>query len=160
VISDVVVRRAGRKGQGVFALRGFSKGEFVFRKVQGLAIANRNVCKLSKEQQQHICAIDLDSSAVWRPPACYLNHSCEPNAMCRGDRILAWKTIKEGDEITIDYRLLVSDGGLWRCFCGTRSCAGEVVGGFFGLSSQRQALYLQYAARYVQLEYRRRKAAS
>ena len=159
MISDVVVRPAGKKGQGVFALRGFSKGDFIFRKVQGLAIANQQIVKLSKEQQQHICAIDLERSAVWRPPACYLNHSCEPNAICSGDRILAWKKIRHGDEITVDYRLFVDDGGLWRCSCGTKSCNGEVVGGFFALTSQQQARYLRYAAGYVQREYRRRQAA-
>lgn len=33
-----------------------------------------------------------------------INHSCNPNAAVRHFRIIAWKCIKENEEITIDYR--------------------------------------------------------
>ena len=32
MITDVVVKEAGSKGQGVFALRNFARGEFIFRR--------------------------------------------------------------------------------------------------------------------------------
>lgn len=35
MISDVEVREAGEKGRGVFALRAFTRGEFIFRRRNG-----------------------------------------------------------------------------------------------------------------------------
>jgi hypothetical protein len=35
MIRDVIVKAAGNKGQGVFALRDFAKGEFIFRRRHG-----------------------------------------------------------------------------------------------------------------------------
>jgi hypothetical protein len=35
MITDIIVKDAGVKGQGVFALRDFAKGEFIFRRRQG-----------------------------------------------------------------------------------------------------------------------------
>lgn len=32
-----------------------------------------------------------------------INHSCDPNAAVRHFRVIAWKCIKAGEEITIDY---------------------------------------------------------
>ena len=44
------------------------------------------------------------------PPGCYLNHSCDPNAMRHGVKVFAWRAIAAGEEITIDYRLNAFDG--------------------------------------------------
>lgn len=37
-------------------------------------------------------------------PVGAINHSCEPNAVIRGDRLVAWACIEKGEEITIDYK--------------------------------------------------------
>ena len=160
MIEDIVVRDAGRKGLGVFALRQFRKGEFIFRRRHGRVVANADVRSLTREDRRHLCELDHTRSAVLLAPGCYLNHSCEPNAMRKGLKVLAWRRIRTGEEITIDYRLNAFDSGRSRCLCGSASCTGEIVLDFFSLSSRRQREYLPFAPRFIQLEHRRRSARS
>jgi SET domain-containing protein len=160
VIEDVAVRDAGRKGLGVFALRQFRKGEFIFRRRHGRIVANVRIPSLTSEDRRHLCELDYARSAVLLAPGCYLNHSCEPNAMRSGVKVFAWKRIRAGEEITIDYRLNAFGSGRSKCLCGTSSCTGEIVGDFFSLSPRRQREYLPFAPRFIQREYRRRSARS
>jgi hypothetical protein len=78
----------------------------------------------------HLCELGFDRLAVLAPPGCYLNHSCDPNAMRHGVKVFAWRPIAAGDEITIDYRLNAFDGSSWACVCGAMNCTGTVDGGF------------------------------
>src|SRR5215208_4274076 len=137
MITDVVVKVAGAKGQGVFALRDFSCGEFIFRRRHGRVVRNQEIDTLSAEDQRHLCELDWETSAVLLSPGCYLNHSCDPNAIRKGVHVYAWKDIREGDEVTIDYRLNAFTGERWDCSCGSRGCQGYVVSSFFFLSEQR-----------------------
>ena len=105
MITDVVVRDAPLKGKGVFALRSFRKGEFLFRRRHGRVVSRRQEAQLSADDRRHLTELDFDRNAVILPPGCYLNHSCDPNAMRSGVRVFAWRAIQKGEEITIDYRL-------------------------------------------------------
>lgn len=156
MITDVVVRAAPPKGQGVFALRSFRKGEFIFRRRHGRVVSNRQVSRLSAEVRRHLTELDFDRSAVLLPPGCYLNHSCEPNAMRSGVKVFAWRAIRKGEEITIDYRLNAFSAVRSRCLCGSPSCAGLVVWSFFSLDPERQRLYLPHVPQFIRREYRRR----
>jgi SET domain-containing protein len=156
VIKDVAVRDAGRKGLGVFALRAFAKGEFIFRRRHGRIVANAHIRSLSREDRRHLCELDYTRSAVVLPPGCYLNHSCEPNAMRSGVKVFAWRRVRLGEEITIDYRLNAFGSHRSKCLCDSPSCSGEIIGDFFSLSPARQRDYLPFAPRFIRLEYRRR----
>ncbi len=157
MISDVEVRDAGPKGKGVFALREFREGEFIFRRRQGPPLTAAEINRLSDDDRRHLCELDWEHSAVLFPPGCYLNHSCEPNAMKSGVKIFAWREIQAGDEITIDYRLnAFDDTEQWPCFCG--QCLGQVTGSFFSLDEARAEAYLPYAPRFIQIEYRKRRS--
>ncbi len=159
MLKDVEVRPAGAKGLGVFALCGFALGEFIFRRRHGRTVLNNEVDSLSADDQRHLCELDFERSAVLAPPGCYLNHSCEPNAMRSGVKVFARREIEPGDEITIDYRINAFDEeSRWPCLCGAPSCSGEVVGSFFSLSPERQGEYLPFAPRFIRREYRRRHA--
>ena len=158
MIADIIVKDAGDKGLGVFALRGFAKGEFVFRRRHGRVVRNRDVALLSEEERRHLCELDWERSAVLLPPGCYLNHSCDPNALRKGVDVYARKDIREGDEVTIDYRLNAFTGERWDCSCGSRGCQGYVVSSFFSLSEQRQREYLPFVPGFIRDEYRRRHA--
>src|SRR5712692_10398570 len=105
MIADVIVRDAGPRGKGVFALRVFRKGEFIFRRRHGRTVPNREVARMSVQDRRHLTELDFDRSAVLLLPGCYLNHSSEPNAMRSGVKVFAWRAILKGEEITIDYRL-------------------------------------------------------
>jgi hypothetical protein len=74
--------------------------------------------------------------------------------------VFAWKPIRAGDEITIDYRLNAFDGSSWPCECGAQTCTGTVVGSFFALPAERQQTYLRYAPEFIRREYRRRRGAA
>lgn len=160
MITDVIVKDAGDKGKGVFALRDFSKGEFIFRRRHGRVIANRDISALAPEDQRHLCELDWEASAVLLPPGCYLNHSCDPNAMRHGVNVYAWKAIRRGEEIMIDYRLNAFGDERWNCSCGSANCTGSLIGSFFALDDAHQRLYLPYAPRFIRVEYRRRHARS
>ncbi len=103
MVSDIEVRPAGGKGKGVFARRAFRKGEFIFRRRHGRVIPNRAILTLSQDERRHLSELDYRTSAVLLPPGCYLNHSCEPNAMRSGVKVFAWRDIEEREEITIDW---------------------------------------------------------
>src|SRR5437660_4214191 len=153
MITDVVVRDAPPKGNGVFALRSFRKREFIFCRRHGRVVSRRQEAQLSAEDRRHLTELDFDRSAVLLPPGCYLNHSCEPNAMRSGVKVFAWRRVRTGDEITIDYRLNAFGSQRWKCLCGTGSCSGEITGDFFSLHPKRQREYIRFAPRFIQREY-------
>jgi SET domain-containing protein len=155
VITDVEVREAGPKGKGVFALRSFRRGEFIFRRRHGRVVRAAQIQSLSAEERQHLCELDFERSAVLLPPGAYLNHSCDPSAMRSGVKVFAWRSIRRGDEITIDYRLNSFAGERSRCLCGARSCSGWIVNSFFALDEARQRIYLPYAPRFIRRAWRR-----
>ena len=60
MIEDVAVRDAGRKGLGVFALRRFEKGEFIFRRRYGPIVTNARIparISMKKTIQRNILAL-------------------------------------------------------------------------------------------------------
>ena len=102
MISDIAVGDAGQRGLGVFALRTFHKEESIFRRRHGRIVRSSDLWLLSVDERRHLCELDFETSAVLLPPGCYLNHSCDPNAMRSGARVFAWRDILQGEEITID----------------------------------------------------------
>jgi hypothetical protein len=159
VITDIAVGDAGVKGLGVFAVRSFRRGEFIFRRRHGRVITKAQLGSLSREDRRHLCELDYDRSAVLLPPGCYLNHSCEPNAMRSGVKVVAWRRIGAGEEITIDYRLNAFGAERWSCSCGAALCTGEITGDFFSLPAERQREYIRFAPAFIKAaEYRRRLA--
>lgn len=157
MIGDVEVADAGAKGKGVFARRAFRPGEFIFRRRHGQVVANYEIPTLSAEEQKHLCELSFETSAVLLPPGCYLNHSCEPNAMRSGVNVFGWRAIAPGQEITVDYRLNAFGDAVWDCACASPSCPGRITGSFFALDDARQQLYLPYAPAFIRQEYRRRQ---
>jgi SET domain-containing protein len=161
VISDIVVDDAGGKGLGVFALRTFRKGEFVFRRRYGRIVRSSDLWLLSDDERRHLCELDFDTSAVLLPPGCYLNHSCDPNAMRSGVRVFAWRDILKGEEITIDYRLnAFDDTDVSGCDCEASNCSGIVTWSFFALDDRTQWAYLPYTPAFIKREYRARRLRS
>ncbi|MBI5285284.1 MAG: SET domain-containing protein [Chloroflexi bacterium] len=160
MISDVEVQDAGSRGKGVFSRRDFRPGDFIFRRRHGRVVDARGIASLSEADRMHLCELDWDRFAVLVAPGCYLNHSCDPNAMRSGVKVFAWKPIAAGEEITIDYRLNAFDGDSWPCECRSAACSGLVVGSFFALLPERQQAYLRYAPAFIRREYHRRRRAS
>jgi hypothetical protein len=157
VIGDIEVRDAGEKGRGVYARRAFKAGDFIFRRRHTRVLTTADLETATPWERIHLCELGFDRYAVLAPPGCYLNHSCDPNAMRHGVKVFAWRDVAAGDEITIDYRLNAFDGSSWPCDCGADSCTGTVVGSFFAMDPDRQALLLPHAPAFIRGEHRRRQ---
>jgi len=157
VIREVEVREAGAEGRGVYARRSFAEGEFIFRRRHTRVVTAAELPALDEWDRVHLCELGFDRFAVLGPPGCYLNHSCDPNAMRHGVKVFAWRSISQGEEITIDYRLNAFDGESWPCDCTSRNCTGTVVGGFFAMDAERQELLVQHAPSFIRGEYWRRR---
>ena len=159
MITDIALQSAGGKGLGVFARRDFAPGDFIFRRRHGRVVCNEEIGLLSSEDQRHLCELDWETSAVLLAPGCYLNHSCDPNAIRKGVNVYAWKPIRQAEEITIEYRLNAFGDERWECGCGSANCTGSVISSFFALSAAQQRIYLPYAPKFIRQEYRRRSQA-
>lgn len=59
----------------------------------------------------------------------YVNHSCDPNCVVRGEReLVASRRIKKGEEVTFDYSTNVGwDEYSMRCLCGAGNCRGVIL---------------------------------
>jgi hypothetical protein len=155
VIGDVEVRHTHDRGAGVFARRSFVRGELILRRTH-TPIAASAIDQLPAGQREHVCQVDVDRFAVVASPGCFVNHCCQPNALRRGVRVVAWSPIDAGDEITLDYRLNALDGPPWECRCGAQACTGLVEGGFFSFDAGRQRELLRFAGDFVRNEHHRR----
>lgn len=66
MITDVEVRDAGVKGNGVFALRAFAPGEFIFRRRHTRVVTASELDDLSEWERVHLCELGFDRFAVSR----------------------------------------------------------------------------------------------
>ena len=105
----------------------------------------------------HMCELGWDRFAVLVPPGCYLNHSCDPNAMRSGVKVFAWKPIRAGEEITIDYRLNAFDGDTWPCSAQAPTARVKSSEASSRFPSSVSGRILRYAPTFIQREYRRRQ---
>jgi uncharacterized protein len=125
--------RVGRVpyGRGVFAARTFSKGEFL-----GVILGE----VIDDDDYSSDYCMDLGGSLSLEPepPFRYINHSCQPNAELfivppeRPDDdpspimiLEARRTIRPGDEITIDYAWGAEHA--IPCHCKSDNCRGWIV---------------------------------
>ena len=63
---------------------------------------------------------------LFKPPARFVNHSCEPNARGGSGRDVAARAIEAGEEITVDYVAEQVPGLELRCQCGSPRCRGAL----------------------------------
>lgn len=117
------VKDSGKTGKGLYANRRFKKGETIF-------IIRGDLKSFSKKIDSSIgsrwIGIGVNkwispfrNNALW-----FLNHSCSPTANRKGTkRIVAFKNIKKGDEILLDYSITEVDlNWFMKCECGERKC--------------------------------------
>jgi hypothetical protein len=158
VLRDVEVRPTADRGLGVFVRRSFEPGERILRRRHEPVGSRADVEALPEDLRQHVCQVDMDAFALVHPPACYVNHACDPSAVRHGVDVVAFRRIEAGEEVTLDYRIHALDGDSWPCRCGTESCTGLVEGSFFAMPAHRQRLLLEHAPPFIRGEYRRRGA--
>lgn len=120
---NVVVGFSELEGRKLFAKRDFRQGEEI------LKLGNRtqripDMYSIQISPKIHIDCRDQPVGAT--------NHSCDPNAaislrVTEVVRLVAWKCIKAGEEITIDYtRTEEKLAAPFNCFCGAKNCKGRI----------------------------------
>jgi SET domain-containing protein len=140
-----IVRRSKIQGRGVFATRTIRKGARIVEYV-GERITHEEADRRyddARARNHHTMLFSLDEvscidAAHLGNDARFINHSCEPNceAIQEGDRefIFALTTIREGTELSYDYRYeydpkisFALAKRRYPCRCGTPSCRGTIV---------------------------------
>jgi SET domain-containing protein len=132
-------------GRGVFAAQDIKKGTTIAEYI-GKHMSWDDALQLppsDPNDSAHTFFFELSDGTIINGgiggnSARWINHSCDPNAETYEDEngrvwINAIKNIKEGDEITYDYKLSV-DGKLtkeeredYKCLCGTKKCRGYLI---------------------------------
>jgi len=140
----IVVRSSPVHGRGVFALTQIRANEQILEykgKRVSWAQAQRQYAR-SAAEDGHTFYFDLDDGRVidgaqGGNSARWVNHSCAPNCEAEqdGSRVffLALRDIKPGEELFIDYGLIVEGQKtaalkkLYACRCGADTCRGTML---------------------------------
>jgi uncharacterized protein len=124
MIGKVIVQDSKIHGRGLFAARDIGEGEVIIDwALCKENLADEDVKLLTIEERKRVSVID-GQLVLFKPPACWVNHSCNANARGTEGRDVATRVIKESEEITVDYVLEnVPDLNL-RCNCGSQNCRG------------------------------------
>lgn len=120
-MEDVIVRESKIEGKGVFAARGFKKGEVVLKWNDSPILTSEQAEKFSKEEKKYIY-YEGDKRVLVKPPARFVNHSCDPNVIVRDFCDIAKRDIKKGEEITEDYSKENNPDLKFKCNCGSKNC--------------------------------------
>jgi SET domain-containing protein len=109
-------------GLGLFAARDIAVGETILDWTQCQEpLTEDAVQKLDAEQRKRVSIIGA-KMILFKPPACWINHSCEPNARGENGRDFALREIRQGEEITVDYIHEKVPNLNLSCNCGAGSC--------------------------------------
>ena len=81
---NIIIKETKNKDKGVFANKNFKKGEFIFGYDKGKIVTRKDFKKLTEWELVHLDELGDNKFEVMMPPACYVNHSCEPNAIQKG----------------------------------------------------------------------------
>src|SRR5262245_53002403 len=99
----IVVRRSMIHGRGVFAARRIEQGEITIDWTHCSEIlSDEQVRALPADEQMFVSIVD-GRNVLFKPPARFVNHSCNANARAMDGHDVALRTIDAGEEITIDY---------------------------------------------------------
>jgi SET domain-containing protein len=120
----IIIKESSIHGLGIFAARDICAGEVIIDwKECTEKLTEREVEGLSIEDRKRVSVIGGEQT-LFKPPACWVNHSCAPNARGEAGRDIAIRPIKKGEEITVDYVVeKVPDLKIW-CNCGSPACRG------------------------------------
>ena len=174
-MKSLIIKKTGKKGQGLFAGKDFKKNELILRndKSKLKKFILKQISKLSKEKQEHSDYIGDGKYVIDMSPDSYSNHSCDPNTVTKMKSILvseiyALKDIKKGDELTHDYAYTSVDQFdqknkkkevfYWSmdCKCGAENCRKKVNGDFFQLPKKTQKKFYKYLPVSIRKKYKKR----
>lgn len=124
-------------GTGLFAIKNIKQGERLIV-IGGYIMSIDEESTLSGKCSDNGVQITEDLVISISKPSEYegynfLNHNCEPNSGFKGQIFLvAMRDIKKGEEITIDYAMVLyktKNGPRYKlaCLCGQKNCRGFIT---------------------------------
>lgn len=144
-VSNVYIGRSPIAGRGVFAARRLRAGELILSfAAGGPAVVPCAATHVAPQGGGHYLQVGEDRYILPRPPALYVNHSCDPNAGVRDcTELVALTAIESGAEVTFDYSTsMAEDGWEMDCTCRAAACRGRVRD-FKHLPPERRAFYME-----------------
>ncbi|MCX6763456.1 MAG: hypothetical protein NTZ97_01850 [Candidatus Moranbacteria bacterium] len=120
-MKKVIVKKSKIHGKGVFAAKDFKEGETVLA-WKPKRISEGQLSKLPKEQKKYI-AFSNGWYFLMQPPEKYVNYSCEANTLMGKKCDIAKRNIRQGEEITSDYKDSIFDN--FKCNCGSKDCKNK-----------------------------------
>lgn len=142
----VEVRASPIEGKGVFAMRLFEVGELILEIDDSRVVDDEHPLDARKGEFEQHCDWLGDRQVLMREPERFINHSCEPTAQITTvagvRRVIAYRRIEPGAEITYDYLIDAYGGDVWECSCGEATCRGPHVHDFFALPEHKLREYL------------------
>ena len=139
-----IVKKAGKKGKGLFANKNFKKGELILDIIPGRIISKKEAKKVPDPWNEYLDYHDKNHYYFMGYPEYYINHSCDPNVYGKKNKLYAMKNIKKGDELCFDYSINGVDKWQMKCKCGSKICRGIVKGEFFKLPKELQLKYIPF----------------
>lgn len=135
-----VVRAAGE--YRLIALRSIASGERMFR-IEGELSPRPSRFSVQIGEGLHIdlgpghTSEEILDRYFWR----FMNHSCEPNSIIRGQEVIALRTIPPWQDVTFDYNATEYDmADPFVCRCGSPQCLGVIRGFKHLAAAQRHRL--------------------
>lgn len=117
------VRDSGIEGRGLYATEDIRQGETILV-ITGVAQSYPDMYSIQFGPNIHINTHENPISAT--------NHSCDPNTAIKlsvgiGARLVAWKCIAAGEELTFDYKCTEERlAEPFDCLCGSKNCRGRI----------------------------------
>lgn len=145
---NICVKETGRTGKSLFARRRFEKGDVVLV-IAGPIIDGDTIYSFPIARDLYIDLVPFDH------PGRYLCHSCDPNlGIKQRTLVVAMRGIDDGEEVTIDYAMIVDAYGDYTdpdnlvCKCGSEACRGE-VGSWSKLPQPLRAKYQGFVSEFL-----------
>lgn len=126
-------------GYGIYANHNLRQGDIIFegegksQRIISRKFVDKNWTEEAKQvfknyaypiSQEVYILWDMDAKE-WAPQ----NHSCNPNCHYEGLNVIASRTISEGEELSLDYALLLDQyAESFECTCGANNCRGIIRG--------------------------------
>jgi len=174
-MKSFAIKKAGKKGFGVFATRNIKDGEHIIRcdlsKLKAYSVKDIPKHPLAKNPKfaDHWDEVGRGKWVLDISPASYVNHSCNPNCVTKyytfkKKDLIALRDIKKGEELTDDYSTVSPyDFGThrimgWKCHCGEKNCRKNITADFFKLPVKLQRKYYPYLLPSIKRKYQKQFA--
>jgi SET domain-containing protein len=121
----IVVKDSPIHGRGVFAATRIEAGEIIIDGCREV-LSDEALKALSREESIFLAVID-GQNILFKPPARFVNHSCNPNARGTDRHDVAIRVIEAGEEVTVDYVAEQVPGLRLDCNCRAPNCQGLLI---------------------------------